>query len=99
VRIGVAAVSDDRPYRNPNQRALAKNTTIDGVVSGALKIALAQDEPSIAAELLLKLALRSSPRTASGNRGKARTSGGRGDQRRSTFMRNHAKAIVGCDFF
>lgn len=56
----------------------------------------------IADELRLKLGLRVSPRTVRkyvpdvpGGRGHR----GRGDQRWTTFVKNHAEAIVACDFF
>jgi transposase InsO family protein len=67
--------------------------------------AMARDNPSwgeerIAAELLVKLGLRVSPRTvrrymACGAGGGWR---GAGNQRWGTFVRNHAEAIVACDF-
>jgi transposase InsO family protein len=53
----------------------------------------------IANELLLKLAIRVSPRTVSKYMPKQPPGRPRGDQRWSTFVRNHAKAIVACDFF
>jgi hypothetical protein len=54
-------------------------------------------EERIANELLLKLGLRVSPRTV--RKYMKRPAGRpRGDQRWSTFLRNHAKAIVACDF-
>ncbi len=54
-------------------------------------------EERIANELLLKLGLRVSPRTV--RKYMKRPPGRpRGDQRWSTFLRNHAKAIVACDF-
>jgi putative transposase len=57
-------------------------------------------EERIAAELLLKLGLRVSPRTvrryiARGTGGSRR---GAGSQRWATFVRNHAQAVVACDF-
>jgi transposase InsO family protein len=65
---------------------------------------MAHDNPSwgeerIASELSLKLGLRVSSRTVRrylppGRRGR----GGRGDQRWATFVRNHARTIVACDF-
>jgi transposase InsO family protein len=67
---------------------------------------MARENPSwgeerIANELLLKLGLRVSPRTVRkylpkvpfGSAGNPRR-----DQRWSTFLRNHAKAIIACDF-
>ena len=56
-------------------------------------------EERIANELLLKLGLRVSPRTVSKYMPKRPPGRPRGDQRWSTFLRNHAKAIVACDFF
>ena len=56
-------------------------------------------EARIANELLLKLGLRVSPRTARKYIPKRPPGRPRGDQRWSTFLRNHAKAIVACDFF
>jgi transposase InsO family protein len=55
-------------------------------------------EERIANELLLKLGVRVSPRTV--RKYLPRPSGRpRGDQRWSTFLKNHAQAIVACDFF
>jgi len=57
-------------------------------------------EERIAAELLVKLGIRVSPRTV--RRYMDRPSGGRArratDQRWATFVRNHAQALVACDF-
>ena len=55
-------------------------------------------EERIANELSLKLGIRVSPRTVGKylERGQPRGSSG---QRWSTFVRNHANAIVACDFF
>jgi putative transposase len=55
-------------------------------------------EERIANELSLKLGIRVSPRTVGKylERGKPRGSSG---QRWKTFFRNHAQAIVACDFF
>src|SRR5205809_114644 len=67
---------------------------------------MAQDNPTwgqerIANELLLKLGLRVSPRTVRKYMPKCRDNG-RGHRARSqhwqTFVRNHAQAIVACDF-
>jgi putative transposase len=57
------------------------------------------DEERIANELLLKLSVRISPRTVRKYMSKRPAGCPRGDQRWSTFLRNHAKAIVACDFF
>lgn len=56
-------------------------------------------EERIASELLVKLGIQVSPRTM--RKYMPRWSDGqpRGDQRWSTFLKNHAKAIVACDFF
>jgi putative transposase len=56
-------------------------------------------EERITNELLLKLAIRVSPRTGRKHMPKRPPSQPRGDQRWSTFLRKHAKAIVACDFF
>jgi transposase InsO family protein len=56
-------------------------------------------EERIANELLLKLAIRVSPRTVRKYMPKRPPGRPRGDQRWVTFLRNHAKAIVACDFF
>ena len=56
-------------------------------------------EERIANELLLKIGLRVSPRTVRKYLPKRPPSRPRGDQRWSTFLRNHARAIVACDFF
>jgi len=58
-------------------------------------------EERIANELLLKLGLRVSPRTVRKYMPKlpaARASGPRGDQRWTTFLKNHAPVIIACDF-
>lgn len=64
---------------------------------------MARENPSwgeerIANELLLKLGLRISPRTVQKYMPKRPPGRPRGDQRWATFLRNHAKAIVACDF-
>ena len=53
----------------------------------------------IANELLLKVGIRVSPRTVAKYMPKPQPGQPRGDQRWSTFLKNHAKAIVACDFF
>jgi putative transposase len=65
---------------------------------------MAQENPTwgeerIADELKLKLGIRLSPRTVSKYLDRNRSGGGSYDQRWGTFVRNHAKAIVACDFF
>ena len=56
-------------------------------------------EERIANELLLKLGIRVSPRTVRKYMPKRPPGQPRGDQRWATFLRNHAKAIIACDFF
>lgn len=56
-------------------------------------------EERIAHELLLKLHIRLSPRTVGKYMRQPRRPGGSNDQRWSTFLRNHAREIVACDFF
>ena len=52
----------------------------------------------IANELLLKLGLQVSPRTVGKYMPRPAPGWPRGDQRWSTFLRNHARAIIACDF-
>ena len=56
-------------------------------------------EERIANELLLKLGVRVSPRTVRKYMPKRPPGRPRGDQRWSIFLKNHAKAILACDFF
>jgi putative transposase len=56
-------------------------------------------EERIADELLLKLGRRVSPRTVGKYVKQQPRPRGSRDQRWSTFVRNHADAIVACDFF
>ena len=56
-------------------------------------------EERIANELLLKLGLRVSPRTVRKYMPRRSPGHPRGDQRWSTFLRNHAHDIIACDFF
>jgi transposase InsO family protein len=70
----------------------------------ALVREMARDNPTwgeerIANELQLKLGIRVAPRTIRKYLGRTRPGGGSPGQRWSTFVRNHAKAIVACDFF
>ena len=59
-----------------------------------------QGEERIAAELLVKLGIRVSPRTVRRNLPTGRTPrGGAPSQRWTTFVRNHASAVLACDFF
>ncbi len=55
-------------------------------------------EERITNELLLKLGIRVSPRTVRKYMPKRPRGQPRGDQRWSTFVRNHAAAILACDF-
>src|SRR5499427_3872703 len=56
-------------------------------------------EERIANELLVKLGIRISPRTVGKYMPKRPPGAPRGDQRWSTFLKNHARAIIACDFF
>jgi putative transposase len=56
-------------------------------------------EERISSELLVKLGIRVSPRTVRKYMPKPPAGQPRGDQRWSTFLNNHAKAILACDFF
>ena len=56
-------------------------------------------EERIAAELLLKTGIRLSPRTVGKYMPKRPPNRHPGAQRWSTFVRNHATALVACDFF
>jgi len=56
-------------------------------------------EERIASELLVKLGIWVSPRTVRKYMPKRPDGQPRGDQRWSTFLRNHARAILACDFF
>jgi hypothetical protein len=55
-------------------------------------------EERIADELWLKLGIRVSPRTVRKYMPNRPPGQPRGDQRWSTFLKNHAKAILACDF-
>lgn len=56
-------------------------------------------EERIADELLVKFSIQVSPRTVRKYLGSDQRRGPRGDQRWATFVHNHAKAIVACDFY
>ena len=56
-------------------------------------------EERIADELLVKLGIRVSPRTIRKYMLARLPGRPRGDQRWSTFLKNHARAILACDFF
>ncbi len=78
-----------RPRIPIELRRLIREMALDNVSWG---------EERIANELLLKLGICVSPRTVRKYMPKLRGSGPRGDQRWRTFVRNHASAIVACDF-
>jgi len=78
-----------RPRIPIELRRLIREMALDNVSWG---------EERIANELLLKLGIRVSPRTVSKYMPKPPGRGHRGDQRWRTFVRNHASAIVACDF-
>jgi putative transposase len=77
-----------RPPIPPELRQLIRRIAAENPLWG---------EERIANELLLKLGLRVSPRTV--RKSKRPPGSPRGDQRWATFLRNHAKAIIACDFF
>ena len=54
---------------------------------------------ALPSELLVKLGIRVSPRTVRKYMPKPAPGHPRGDRRWSTFLRNHARAILACDFF
>jgi len=65
---------------------------------------MAQENPGwgeerIASELLVKLGIGVSPRTVRKYMPRPPAGQPRGDQRWSTFLKNHAQAILACDFF
>jgi len=78
-----------RPQIPVELRHLIREMALDNVSWG---------EERIANELLLKLGIRVSPRTVRKYMPKRPHDGPRGDQRWRTFVRNHASAIVACDF-
>ncbi len=79
-----------RPQIPIELRQLIRQLALDNVSWG---------EERIANELLLKLGIRVSPRTVRKYMPKRSSDDGpRGDQRWSTFVRNHASAIIACDF-
>ena len=82
-----------RPGRPPipkELRALIRRMARENVLWG---------EERIANELLLKLGVRISPRTVRKYLPKRPPGRPRGDLRWSTFLKNHARAILACDFF
>jgi putative transposase len=79
-----------RPSLPPNLRQIIQRFGRENPIWG---------EDRIADELLVKFGIRVSPRIVSKYLGSGRPPVGRGDQRWASFVRNHAKAIVACDFF
>ena len=79
-----------RPMIQADLRLLIRRMAVENPTWG---------QERIANELLLKLAIRISPRTVRKYMPKLAPGRPRGDQRWSTFLRNHAQAIVACDFF
>jgi len=81
-----------RPALPPTLKALIRRMAVENVIWG---------EERIANELLLKLGIRVSPRTVRKYM-PARTDDGPDGWRTdrwTTFVRNHAEAVVACDFF
>src|SRR5215831_12261438 len=79
-----------RPQIPPELRRLIRGMAAENPLWG---------EERIANELLVKLGIRVSPRTVGKYMPKRPPGQPRGDQRWSTFLKNHAKAILACDFF
>ena len=79
-----------RPPIPPELRRLIRRMAAENPLWG---------EERIANELLVKLGIRVSPRTVGKYMPKRPPGQPRGDQRWSTFLKNHAKAILACDFF
>jgi putative transposase len=79
-----------RPSIPPELRSLIRRMAAENPLWG---------EERIANELLVKLGIRVSPRTVGKYMPKRPPGQPRGDHRWSTFLRNHAKAILACDFF
>jgi len=80
----------ERPCTPPELRQLIRRMATDNPLWG---------EERIANELLLKLGIRISPRTVRRYMPKRPPGRPRGNQRWATFLRNHAQAIIACDFF
>ena len=79
-----------RPPIPPELRCLIRRMATENPLWG---------EERIANELLVKLGIRVSPRTVGKYMPKRPPGKARGDQRWSTFLKNHARAILACDFF
>ena len=78
-----------RPQIPPELRALIRKMATENPLWG---------EERIANELLVKLGIRVSPRTVRKYMPEQAPGQPRGDQRWSTFLKNHAKAVLACDF-
>ena len=79
-----------RPPLSAELRALIRRMATENPLWG---------EERIANELLVKLGTRVSPRTVRKYMPMSPRGMPRGDQRWSTFLRNHAEGILACDFF
>ena len=79
-----------RPRIPVELRALIRRMALENPIWG---------EERIANELLVKLNIRVSPRTVRKYMPKLPAGQPRGEQRWPTFLKNHAKAIIACDFF
>lgn len=79
-----------RPPIPPELRHLIRRLALENPLWG---------QERIANELWLKLGLQVSPRTIRKYLPRAPAGSPRGDQRWSTFLKNHAQASVACDFF
>ena len=79
-----------RPPIPPELRQLIRRMATENPLWG---------EERIANELLVKLGIRVSPRTVRKYMPMRPPGQPRGDQRWSAFLKNHAKAILACDFF
>jgi putative transposase len=79
-----------RPSLPPNLREIIRRIDRENPTWG---------EERIADELLVKFGIRVSPRTVRKYLGPDQHRFPRQDQRWATFVHNHAKAIVACDFF
>src|SRR6202795_4648 len=79
-----------RPPIPPELRSLIRRMAVENPLWG---------EERIANELLVKRGDRGSPRTGGKYMPKRPPGQPRGHQRWSTFLKNHAKAILACDFF
>jgi transposase InsO family protein len=79
-----------RPRIPLELRALIRRMAVENVSWG---------EERIADELWVKLGIRVSPRTVRKYMPKRAPGQPRGDQRWATFLKNHARAILACDFF